>query len=107
MANYIVSEEVLWQILETLEATVCDQEGLCCVGSDADRSVINIALNEIRLITTKKPPEPSVWMVITNNKNIPARSSDSWLTYDLDEFRRIAPVLVVVDEIPLYRKDAP
>jgi beta-lactamase class A len=68
----------------------------------ADRLVNESITTLASTIAELESAEPVAWMIVTNNKNVPDRH-DTWLTFDVAEFKNnSAPCLTVAEVTPLY-----
>jgi len=66
----------------------------------------NKAITTLRSALQAEKVEPVAWMIVTNNKNVPDRH-DSWLTFDIAEFKHnSAPCLTIAEVTPLYSQQS-
>ena len=78
---------LLRSALDAAEADECQPEDCDCVGFHTGAC---------------RKAEPVAWMIVTNNKNVPDRH-DTWLTFDIAEFKyNSAPCLTIAEVTPLY-----
>ena len=92
--------DTMKQALEALESCIHDPRMRHT--DSVHYEVVDAGRMLSKAITELESAEPVAWMIVTNNKNVPDRH-DSWLTFDIAEFKHnSAPCLTIAEVTPLY-----